>query len=154
MIKTIITICFASCMIMSTSYANDLETLASEPAQAVNPQLLEVLHRLAVIEQTLKFKPHQESALVIPPNDFAEVARQHWTHSPTGLLICMKTMEQGECFERVAGQPGKEERMPHPWLTPQKFLEHAFPERKPKLVNIDFYPPTAKLFLYYAIDNQ
>lgn len=155
-VLSLLAACLCTSLVSTLLFADDSND-ENPPAIAINPQLLEVQHRLTVLEHEMKLRKspiNVESSASVPPNEFLEVAMQHWTHSNSGILICMKIMREGQCYENGKGTLGKEERIPHPWYTPQELIDFAHPGRDAKLVDIDYYPPERKLFLFYAINKE
>lgn len=126
---------------------------------SINPEIYKLQHEITVLKNALRLaeeKGHQSAAgdsVLRSPDDFAEVPRQHWTHSPRGILICVKVMAEGECFEVVKKTLNKIEKQPFPWYSPQQYLDYLMPEASVEYLYMDHYPPQGRLSLYYRIKN-
>lgn len=120
----------------------------------VSPEILKLQHRIMILENELKLaqmQPIQESSLT--SDDFVELPREHWTHSPKGILVCIKTMKDGQCYANLAKSHQKEVKEPHPWYSPQEYLDSLDVEGIPTFLYMDHYTPMGKLYLYFNLEK-
>ena len=69
--------------------------------------------------------------------------KPRWRGNSQSLLICTtKILNSGVCKE-LSGHPS-------PWMGPQEFINMVWPDDRPVVKNISYYPSNASLYLFYS----